>query len=190
MTFLSELKKWNKAYNLTSLKTDEDIIINHFIDSLLYIRVIPEGMLKLADIGTGAGFPGIPLKIIRPEIDITLVESSRKKTAFLRHIIRILGIKTIKIMEQRLEALGKEYEKIYDIIVSRATFDIKKFLKIACPYIRKNGKLVLNKGPKVSRELRELEKHLFARDKVKEIHRIQLPFVNAERNLIVLECKT
>src|SRR4030066_2478639 len=92
MTYIAELKKWNRAYNLTALKKDEDIVIKHFLDSLLYIKAFPEGELKLIDAGTGAGFPGIPIRIVRPEINITLIESSRKKTAFLRHIARSLGL--------------------------------------------------------------------------------------------------
>src|SRR4030066_1857491 len=86
MTFLSELKKWNRAYNLTGLKTDEDIIIKHFLDSLLYLKALPDGPLKVADIGSGAGFPGIPVKIMRPEIGMYLIEPTGKKTAFLGHI--------------------------------------------------------------------------------------------------------
>ncbi len=184
MTFLAELKKWNRAYNLTGLKTDEDIIVKHFLDSLLYIKALPEGALQLADAGTGAGFPGIPIKIIRPEINITLIEASRKKSAFLRHIIRTLGLTDINVLEQRLERLGKEHEKAYDVIVSRATFSIKEFLKAACPFVRKGGRLVLNKGPKAAEEIKESN----AANAVMEILKFRLPVKNDERNLIVLEC--
>ena len=82
MTYLSELKKWNRAYNLTGLAKDEDIIIKHFLDSLLYLKAIPQGALQVADIGTGAGFPGIPITIIRPEIEMYLIEPSGKKVRF------------------------------------------------------------------------------------------------------------
>jgi len=184
MTFLAELKKWNRAYNLTGLKTDEDIIVKHFLDSLLYIKALPEGALQLADAGTGAGFPGIPIKIIRPEINITLIESSRKKSAFLRHIIRTLGLTDINVLEQRLERIGKEHERAYDVIVSRAAFSVKEFLKTACPFVRKGGRLILNKGPKVSGELKEPD----AANAVIEILKLRLPVKNDERNLIVLEC--
>ena len=84
MIYLSELKKWNKAYNLTGLEKDEDIIIKHFLDSLLYLKAIPNGEIRIADIGSGAGFPGIPIKILRPEIEMFLIEPSRKKSAFLK----------------------------------------------------------------------------------------------------------
>ncbi len=195
MAFLSELKKWNRAYNLTALKTDEDIIIKHFFDSLLYLRAIPQGALRLADVGTGAGFPGIPIKIIRPGIDMTLIEASRKKAAFLRHIIRLLRLTAINVLEQRVEGLGKEHERTYDVIISRATFKIKDFLNIACPYVRENGRLVLSKGPKVSEELKELEKSPHTMAAVRKILTLQLPFIKAgmlrfwaERNLVVLKC--
>lgn len=195
MTFLSELKKWNRAYNLTGLKSDKDIIIKHFLDSLLYLKVIPVYLvrkqkkstvinaLKIADAGTGAGFPGIPIKIMRPEIDITLIESSKKKTAFLRHILRVLSLNRVKVLDERVENLGRKYEKTYDVIVSRATFKIEDFIKKTCPYVKENGVLVLSKGPKVFEEIKELK------DKgvIKEITRLSL--MNNERNLLIFKCK-
>lgn len=196
MTFLSELKKWNRAYNLTGLKSDEDIIIKHFLDSLLYLKVIlvypvrkqkkstVVNVLKIADAGTGAGFPGIPIKIMRPEIDITLIESSKKKTAFLRHILRVLSLNGVKVLDERVENLGRKYEKTYDVIVSRATFKIEDFIKKTCPYVKENGVLVLSKGPKVFEEIKELK------DKgvIKKITRLSL--MNNERNLLVIKCKS
>ena len=189
MSYLSELRKWNRAYNLTSLKTDNDIIIKHFIDSLLYLKALPEGVIKLADIGAGAGFPGIPIKIIRPETDVALIEPSRKKAAFLRHIIRLLKLSGIIVIEERLENLGKEHEGLYDVIVSRATFDTREFLGTSCPYVRKKGILIISKGPKVSEELKKLKADPSPSGSVKEMHRLRLPFGGAERNLVVLTCK-
>jgi 16S rRNA (guanine527-N7)-methyltransferase len=185
MTYLSELKKWNRAYNLTALKKDEDIIIKHFLDSLLYIKAFPAGNFKLIDAGAGAGFPGIPVRIVRPEIDVTLIESSRKKAAFLRHITRSLGLTDIAVLEQRLEHLGTEHERAYDVIVSRATFSVGEFLKTACPYVKENGRLILNKGPKLPEELKEPG----AAEAVKEVLRLRLPITNDERNLVVLGCE-
>ncbi|MEK7307633.1 MAG: 16S rRNA (guanine(527)-N(7))-methyltransferase RsmG [Nitrospirota bacterium] len=227
MTFLLELKKWNRVYNLTALKKDEDIIFKHFLDSLLYLKVIPTdrgrgqgsrdklnnmngdkenlslvsrspraepaglSSLKICDVGTGAGFPGIPIKIQRPEIDITLIEPSRKKTAFLRHIIRILALDKISVLDERIESLGEEYWKIYDIIVSRATFKINDFLKKACPYIKEEGVLVLSKGPGISGEIEKLKNQ----GSIKKIegHILSLKSgstcLTAKRNLLILQCK-
>lgn len=195
MIFLHELKKWNRVYSLTALKTDEDIIIKHFLDSILYLKAISpsplrgEGWgegLKIADAGTGAGFPGIPIKIIKPELDMTLIESSRKKSVFLRHIIRILKLNGISVLNNRIESLGKRYEKTYDVIVSRATFKIRDFLKKACPYIKEDGWLVLSKGPKVSEETNFLGE-VHRQSVMKEV--ITLPFIKAKRTLLMFQCQ-
>ena len=187
--YLSELKKWNRAYNLTGIKSDEDIIIKHFVDSLLFVKVMPDTHLQIADVGTGAGFPGIPVKIIRPETEITLIDSSRKKTTFLRHIIRQLDLKGINVVQQRVENLDSSYKKKYDSIISRATFSIKEFLVIACPYIKDRGNLILNKGPKITKELMELDEFPDKKKCIKEILNLQLPYLKADRSLVVLECK-
>lgn len=185
MIFLSELKKWNKTYNLTALKTDNDIIIKHFLDSILYLKTFPEGRLKIADAGSGAGFPGIPIKIIRPDMNVTLIESSRKKATFLRHIVRLLKLTEINVIEERIEDLGDEYKKSFDIVVSRATFKIKDFVETACPYIKANGLLVLSKGPKLKEELDEMP---YDGCYVESNLNLQLPFIKDERNLILLKC--
>lgn len=188
MTLLSELKKWNRAYNLTALKTDKDIVIKHFIDSLLYLKALPENTLKLADAGAGAGFPGIPLKIVRPEIEMTLIEPTRKKATFLRQMIRLLNLRAINVMEKRIEDLGREHEGEYDVIVSRATFGITAFLKAACPYIKKTGILILSKGPKLSEELDELKKSAYTENIIQEIRQVHLPLTDTWRNMVILKC--
>lgn len=153
MTYLSELKKWNKAYNLTSLKTDEDIIIKHFFDSLLYLRALPEGEVTVMDVGSGAGFPGIPLKVMRPGIMMYLVEPSRKKAGFLRHISRTLALDSIEVVEKRIEELKSP---TVDVAVTRALFGIKEFIEKASPHVKEGGRLILSKGPKVKEELKAI----------------------------------
>ena len=188
MLYLSELKKWNKTYNLTALRNDNDIIVKHFLDSLLYLKAFPKGPLKLADAGTGAGFPGIPLKLVRPEIDLTLIESLRKKASFLRHIFRQLGLDNSTVLEKRLEALDEKHQQSYDVMVTRATFSAKEFLQMACPYMKKSGILILSKGPKISEELEDLERSSDNRAAVQEILKVHLPFEEVQRNLLVLKC--
>jgi len=187
MTYLSELKKWNKAYNLTGLKKDEDIIIKHFLDSLLYLKAIPvgidsyrDGEIRFADVGSGAGFPGIPIKIMRQEINMYLIEPSRKKSAFLRHMIRRLELKQIEVIEKRIEEIkvNKELPLLVDVVVTRALFSIKDFLKKASHIVRQGGIFILNKGPKVEEELKMLQnvKH--------KVLPINLPFSDIKRYLI------
>ena len=185
MVFLKELKKWNRTYNLSALKTDNDIIIKHFIDSLLYLKAVPDRPVRIADVGAGAGFPGIPIKIVRPEINMTLIEPTRKKASFQRHMIRVLGLSGINVMEMRVEEIGED-EAPFDIIVSRATFSLEEFIKMACPYINEDGLLIVSKGPMVLEELKEEGSPM--RNAVKEVIQLSLPLTDAKRNLVVLKC--
>jgi len=182
MTYLLELKKWNKAYNLTGLKEDKDIIIKHFFDSLLYLKALPDGEIMVADIGTGAGFPGIPLKIIRPEIAMYLIEPSRKKSAFLRHIIRRLELTQIEVIEKRVEEtkVNQGLAQPVDVAVTRALFSIKDFIKKASHIVKKKGILILNKGPKIDEELHKLVAIKY------EILTLALPFSNIKRHIVTV----
>jgi 16S rRNA (guanine527-N7)-methyltransferase len=187
MIYLSELKKWNSTYNITALKTDEEIIIKHFLDSLLYLKAMPDGNIKLADIGTGGGFPGIPIKIIRPQTELTLIEPSRKKAYFLKNIVRKTGLSEITVLQQRIEQLGDKFNSCFDLIVSRATFSIKEFLDLACPFLNDTGRLVISKGPKAEDELRQFNKAPGITP-VENILSVKLPFTDAQRHIILLKC--
>lgn len=151
MAYLDELKRWNRAYSLTGLKTDEEIIVKHFLDSCLYLEVLGPSISSLADVGSGAGFPGIPVKIMMPEAEVCLIEPSRKKSAFLRHIIRTLGLKGVTVTEERIEGVkGMEV----DAALTRALFRVEDFVRKAAHIVRENGLFVLSKGPKVREELK------------------------------------
>ncbi|HAM49168.1 MAG TPA: 16S rRNA (guanine(527)-N(7))-methyltransferase RsmG [Nitrospiraceae bacterium] len=178
MAYLTELKKWNKAYNLTSLKTDEDIIIKHFLDSLLYLKALPHGNISVVDVGSGAGFPGIPIKIMRPEIVMYLLEPSRKKTNFLRNIIKVLGLEAIEIMERRIENVEP---LAADVAVTRALFDIKEFSEKARPLVKRGGRLILSKGPKVHEELKTIKNKGIAC----EILILKLPLTDIVRSMVI-----
>lgn len=182
MTYLTELKKWNKAYNLTSLKTDEDIIIKHFLDSLLYLKVMPEGAISVMDVGSGAGFPGIPIKIIRPEIAMYLVEPTRKKAAFLKHIISILRLDNIEVVEKRVEDLEA---MDVDVAVTRALCDIRDFCRKASPVLKRGGLLILSKGPKVNEEIKAIEKE----DVDHKILPLKLPLTGIKRFIVIIRQK-
>jgi 16S rRNA (guanine527-N7)-methyltransferase len=187
ITYLTDLKKWNKTYNLTALKTDKDIVIKHFIDSLLYLNAIPEGRVIVADIGSGAGPPGLPLKIIRPDLEMTLIEPSRKKASFLRHMVRTLNLSSIVVLEERVEHIGNDYIEAFDVTVSRATFSVSGSLNAAYPYIKKGGLLVMSKGPKLTDELKELETSPYAEKVIQTLHKIKLPLSEIQRNILVLK---
>lgn len=154
LTYLTELKKWNRAQNLTALETDREIIIKHFLDSLLFCKVLPDDVQTIADVGSGAGFPGIPIKIIKPNLKVFLIEPTKKKAVFLRHICNKLGLKQTEIVEKRIE----EIEDIkVDAAFTRALFTIDDFIKKAGKILNPNGVLILSKGPKVDEELKKIE---------------------------------
>ncbi|MGD0885280.1 MAG: 16S rRNA (guanine(527)-N(7))-methyltransferase RsmG [Thermodesulfovibrionales bacterium] len=180
MAYLAELKKWNRAYNLTSLKTDEDIIIKHFLDSLLYLKALPEGDISVMDVGSGAGFPGIPIKVMRPEIVMYLLEPSRKKANFLRNITRLLGLESVEIIEHRLEDV--EQPLGVDVAVTRALFDIEEFTKKALPHVKAGGRLILSKGPKVCEELKVMKNEGIPC----EIMPLTLPLTNIKRFILTI----
>jgi 16S rRNA (guanine527-N7)-methyltransferase len=179
MAYLTELKKWNRAYNLTSLNTDEDIIVKHFLDSLLYLKAIPEGHVSIADAGSGAGFPGVPIKMFRTESEMYLLEPSRKKASFLRHIVKMLGLYGVEVIEERVEDIG--YLGV-DVALTRALFSIKEFVRKVSHLVRDDGRMVLSKGPKVYEELGEIgEENL-----VYEVCYMKLPITGAPRYLVVV----
>jgi 16S rRNA (guanine527-N7)-methyltransferase len=144
MIYIRELKKWSRAYNLTAIKEDRDIVIKHFLDSLLYLTAIPEGRWNICDIGSGAGFPGVPIAIVRPELNIVLNEPSRKKAAFLRHIKRMLSLDNVEVLECRVEDIR---DRLFDIVVTRALFSIRDLIKKAGHILKRDGFFVLSKGP-------------------------------------------
>ena len=153
LSYLDELKKWNQAYNLTAIQNDRDIIIKHFFDSLLFLRAFPQNHGNVCDVGSGAGFPGIPIAIVRPDISIALIEPSRKKCAFLRNIKRVINLNNVAVLETRVEDI-KNYD--FDIAVTRALFSISDFVKKANHVVKKNGCLIVSKGPKFHAELEKM----------------------------------
>ncbi len=148
--YLKELNEWNKKINLTSITGDENVVVKHFVDSLGMVKVFvkynvnPDG-LKVVDIGTGAGFPGIPIKIVYPDIELTLIESIHKKTFFLKHIITKLNLTNCQILNSRAEILSKEemYKEKYDIATARAVVKTSEVIKLCLPLIKSKGKVVL-----------------------------------------------
>jgi len=178
LIYLSELKKWNKAYNLTALKTDADIVIKHFLDSLLFLKVLPPYVKRIADVGTGAGFPGIPIQIIRPDIEIVLIEPVQKKALFLEHMQRLLNMNSMKIMNIRVEDVR---DLLVDAAVTRALFSVGEFINKADRLLEERGVLILSKGPKLEDELRGVEAYAIKRED------IMLPFEKSIRHLVIVE---
>ena len=153
--YLIELKAWNQKINLTSLKDDKSIITDHFIDSLSVVPYLP-ATGRLLDAGSGAGFPGVPIKIARPEIDITLLESKRKKINFLKQVILLLNLSHTTVLHGRIESfVPGENIPLFDIIIARAFTRLEPLLKLARPLLQNGGYVVAMKGKEGHHELKK-----------------------------------
>lgn len=188
MIYLEQLKLWSKQINLTAITTDEDIIIKHFIDSLTIARYLNDGS-SLLDIGTGAGFPGVPLAIARPDCRVTCIDSVGKKIVFINHIIRTLKLPNAKAHNCRAEDTNNNIGRgSFDFVVTRAVSDISEVAALSLPYIKLDGRIILMRGDAGCDELSE------ASAKLKEMKlatltadSLSLPLNGGKRTNIILE---
>jgi 16S rRNA (guanine527-N7)-methyltransferase len=183
-----ELLLWNRRINLISERTSQEIVVRHFIDSLTAAPLIkrPEGLL--IDIGSGGGLPGVPLRIAVPALKLTLVESSRKKTSFLAHIVRTCRLDNVTIIRERVETLIGETAcaGAYDTVISRAVFKLPELLRIASFFLKPEGLLIALKGPDPQAEIAEAESVLTAAGMVLTACRdSRLPGTNFSRKIVI-----
>lgn len=178
LDYLNLLARWNKTYNLTAIRDPREMLIKHLLDSLAMHPYFTQN--NLADLGTGPGLPGIPLAIIRPEAQISLVESNGKKTRFLREVVRQLGLPNIRVIESRAEAFAEPEQ--YQAITARAMDRLSGILAVGGHLLRQDGVLLAMKGPSIDDEIAELPEkwQVLAR------HPLHVPGLNAERQLIVI----
>lgn len=190
--YLKELTEWNSKINLTAIHEEEDIIIKHFYDSLLGMAVPGwTGQGKLLDMGTGAGFPGLPLRIINPDLEVILVDSLQKRVAFLQKLIERLGITKAAAIHGRAEELGQnsEHREVYDLVVSRAVARLPVLAEYCLPLVKRGGRFLAYKGPEGKTECQEAEKALtILGGTIRDIHSFNLPQERGERNIIEI-CK-
>lgn len=191
--YMDELQKWNSKMNLVAKAPPEVILENHFLDSLALLRLFPSDVVNdsFMDIGTGAGFPGLVIKIALPGLPVTLVEPREKRGSFLRHIIRTLHLDSVQLLPIRLEVQNDKENMMqgsYSLVTSRAVADTASFLTIAAPYCRPGGKIVCMKGPQGSKEaLQQMQEPARTDIRMKETFHYRLPFSGAERCLLVFE---
>jgi 16S rRNA (guanine527-N7)-methyltransferase len=171
-TYLKELIEWNQKINLTAIRDAKGIVTRHFLDSLA-VNGFLHGARSLLDIGSGAGFPGIPLKIVRPSLNVVLLDGVGKKVAFMRNVIRSLGLKGIKAVHGRVEdcSVTAQHSEAFDVVVSRAFARLSDFLTVADPYTKEGGLIIAVKGPRGGDELEEgtAAPHHLRLEKVEEI---------------------
>lgn len=177
--YLKILQEWNKKINITSLKNTEDIIIKHFIDSLSVVRLVNISG-SLVDIGSGGGFPGIPIKIVVPYLELTLIEANRKKSNFLRTIIRRLNLDKVEIYNCRVESFEKE--GCFDVAISRAFAKVSDFCREAYRLIKPNGSIISMSGKEQAIDEGELRSLNLS---VKESYCFNLPLHKGFRTITV-----
>ncbi len=145
--YLTQLKLWNARVNLTGLKTDRDMVVKHFLDSLAILPFLA-GCRLLADLGSGPGFPGLALKLVRPELQLTLVEARQKKAAFLEYLVSCLKLPDVQVACTHLTPeQARKWGPRFQAVVSRATFPLRRFLELAAPLLLPGGLALALKGP-------------------------------------------
>lgn len=185
------LVEWNKVMNLTGITEYEEVIAKHFLDSLALVKVCDlSGHKQVIDIGTGAGFPGIPLKIAFPELEIVLLDSLNKRIKFLNEVIEKLGLKNIRTIHGRAEdfARRKEYRENFDLCVSRAVANMSTLSEYCLPYVACGGKFIPYKSGKIDEEVTKAQKAVkILGGKISETVKFQLVDTDMERSFVVVE---
>jgi 16S rRNA (guanine527-N7)-methyltransferase len=186
-----ELLVWNAQFNLTAIRETRDIRTKHFLDSLTCIHAMRDNPpARLIDIGTGAGFPGIPLKILMPNMQLTLVESVGKKAEFCRHVVQLLGLDKVEVVQNRAEELGQlpAYREKYNMAVARAVASLPILVEYLLPLVSIGGVVLAQKGESGPAEAHASEKavHLLG-GRLKQLKQVTLPGVADERYLIIFD---
>lgn len=187
--YAAELRHWNEYYNLVADASQQEVIVRHFLDSLRCAASWGSTPQKLVDIGSGAGFPGLPLKIAFPHIQLTLVESVEKKSAFLKHIVETLALENVAVITTRAELFAHmpEHREHYDVALARAVAELAVLAEYCLPLLHIGGRLLAPKGAQIADELSnaEVALHLLG-GQLHAVEQIILPG-QPERSLIVIE---
>lgn len=190
-TYKGLLKDWNKKINITSITDDVEIDIKHFLDSLSpLITNLFQGNLSVIDVGTGGGFPGIPLKIINENLEVTLLDSLNKRINFLNVVIDQLGLENIRAIHGRAEELSrrKDYRDQYDICISRAVASLDTLSEYCLPFVKPGGHFISMKGPDLEEEL-NLSKNAIKTlgGQIEKVEMVKIPLSDIEHSLVIIK---
>ena len=185
------LKEWNEKINITAITDDKEIYTKHFLDSLSpIITNLFNGDEKIIDIGTGGGFPGLPLKIYNNNLNVTLLDSLNKRIIFLNEVIKSLNLENIQAIHGRAEELGRteDYREKYNICISRAVASLNTLSEYCIPFVKVGGYFISMKGPDVEEELKEAEKAInILGGKIIKTEKIKIPETDIIHSLIIIE---
>ncbi|MBU0510338.1 MAG: 16S rRNA (guanine(527)-N(7))-methyltransferase RsmG [Chloroflexi bacterium] len=189
--YAQELAVWNANHNLTAIRDPEKMRVKHFLDSLsAYLAMRGSTMDRVVDVGTGAGFPGLPLKILCPQMKLTLVESVGKKVAFCRHIVDRLNLKNVEVIQARVETLCKQtaYREQYDWALARAVAVMPVLLEYLLPLVQVGGQVLAMKGESAPAETHSAERAAqILGGHLRQLTLVTLPGVVEERYLVVVD---
>ena len=191
LTFYEMFNEKNKVLNLTAITEFEEVVDKHFIDSLSLIKTVDLAQpLKILDLGTGAGFPGIPLKIAFPQLEIVLMDSLNKRVLFLQDVITELDLHNISALHGRAEEIARKsaYREQFDVWVSRAVANLSSLSEYCIPFVKKGGMFISYKAGEVEEEVLQAKRavHLLG-GKIRDIEKFQLPGTDIWRSLVKIE---
>lgn len=185
------LVEWNEKVNLTAITEDRDIMIKHFLDSLSCAKMpYIENGLKVIDVGTGAGFPGIPINIYYPDVSLTLLDSLNKRIKFLMEVCSSIGLDHVNFQHGRAEDFGnnKLFREKYDIAVARAVAQLNSLCEYCLPFVKVGGYFICQKGPNIDEELKTAKKAIeLLGGRLVEKRDVKLPFSDITHNIIIIE---
>ncbi|WP_026476764.1 16S rRNA (guanine(527)-N(7))-methyltransferase RsmG [Alkaliphilus transvaalensis] len=191
LTYKDILLEWNQKMNLTAIEEDRDVIIKHFLDSITCLKVKElKNDGKLIDVGTGAGFPGIPLKVCLPNLEVTLLDALNKRLTFLKEVSTQLNLSKIEFAHGRAEDYGQDlaYREQYDYAIARAVASLNVLAEYCLPFVKVGGFFICQKGPLVSDELKDADKAIkILGGEVVEKMDIQLPFSDINHRIVVIQ---
>jgi len=185
-----ELLDWNNRFNLTAISDSNGIRVKHFLDSLACLLAIPPSAKSLIDIGCGAGFPGIPLKIAIPELRLTLVDSVGKKVQFCQHVTTVLHLDKVEVLQKRAEEIGQlsGYREKYDVAVARAVANMPILMEYLLPLVRVGGIAIAMKGSSAPAETHTAERAIrLLGGHLRQLIPIALPGVAEDRYLVIID---
>lgn len=188
-TYYNYLVEQNQVMNLTAITEEKDVYYKHFYDSVSLVKALDFSQIKtICDIGAGAGFPSIPLKIIYPHLEVTIVESLQKRIGFLERLSAKLGIDQINLKAERAEVFASSNRNYFDVVTARAVAPVKILDELSLPMVRLGGHLIAMKASNFEQELKEAKKGItILGGKVERIESFNLPFEYGERHLLVIK---
>jgi 16S rRNA (guanine527-N7)-methyltransferase len=197
-TYHHLLVEWNERFNLTAITGYEDVQTKHFLDSLAGYKVLADAMARgrqgvpfsLCDVGTGAGFPGIPLRIVLPNLRLTLVDGTAKKISFLEHVCRELALEDVTFVQGRAEEMGQqaEWRAQFAVVTARAVAQLNTLAEYLLPLVKRDGYAILYKGSNAAQEVAEAEKAIsLLGGGAATITPVKVPYLDESRHLVVIQ---